>query len=206
VYDIIFRRPIYREGKAIDPGYVTVFVNGVLTQDHTPLEGPTGHMKRTKPGPFPEKGPLKLQDHGNPMRFRNIWYRKLPPRAIEGGTDGYLTTEATMAKRKEIAAQIRQDAARLSNPANPVPEMLRLFESLIYERDQAAQQKAEQLARKYVDQIKGLSAGALAGKKDEVKQVSTAFAYLARNDILPSQFAPRGDIAAIIKQQRWDKK
>ena len=45
------------------------------------------------------------------MRFRNIWYRPLPPRAVEGGTDGSLTTEATMAKRKEIAAAIRQDAA-----------------------------------------------------------------------------------------------
>src|SRR5215469_5088162 len=46
VYDIVFRRPIYQEGKAIDPGSVTVFVNGVLAQDHTPLEGATGHMRR----------------------------------------------------------------------------------------------------------------------------------------------------------------
>jgi hypothetical protein len=36
VYDIVFRRPVYREGKAIDPGYLTVFCNGVLVQDHTP--------------------------------------------------------------------------------------------------------------------------------------------------------------------------
>ena len=33
-------------------------------------------MGRTKPGPFPEKGPLSLQDHGNPIRFRNIWCRE----------------------------------------------------------------------------------------------------------------------------------
>jgi prepilin-type processing-associated H-X9-DG protein len=100
VYDIVFRRPVYKDGKPLDPGYVTVFVNGVLAQDHTPLEGPTGHMKRAEPGPFPAKGPLKLQDHGNPVRFRNIWYRELPPRSVEGGTDGVLSTEATMAKRK----------------------------------------------------------------------------------------------------------
>ena len=39
VYDIVFRRPIYKDGKAVDPGYVTVFVNGVLVQDHVELEG-----------------------------------------------------------------------------------------------------------------------------------------------------------------------
>ena len=100
VYDIIFRRPIYEDGQPVDPGSVTVLVNGVLAQDHTRLEGPTGHMTRSKPGPFPAVGPLELQDHGNRMRFRNIWYRELPPRQIEGGTDGYLTTEATMVKRQ----------------------------------------------------------------------------------------------------------
>src|SRR5437867_2106227 len=67
VYDIVFRRPVYKDGVRLDPGYVTVFVNGVLAQDHTTLEGLTGHMFRTKPSPFPEKGPLELQDHGGPM-------------------------------------------------------------------------------------------------------------------------------------------
>src|SRR5687767_13358815 len=66
VIDIIFRRPIYRGDKMVDPGYLTVFCNGVLVQDHTPLEGPGGHLRRSVPRPFPEKGPLKLQDHGNP--------------------------------------------------------------------------------------------------------------------------------------------
>jgi prepilin-type processing-associated H-X9-DG protein len=77
VYDIVFRRPIYKDGQPVDPGYVTVFVNGVLAQDHTMLEGGTSHMVRVRPGPLGDKGPLQLQDHGNPMRFRNIWYRPL---------------------------------------------------------------------------------------------------------------------------------
>ena len=137
-YDIVFRRPIYKDGKELDPGYVTVFENGVLVQDHARLEGPTGHMARSKPGPFPEAGPLKLQDHGNPVRFRNIWYRPLPPRVIEGGTDGYLSAEAAQAKREQIAAMIRADAEKLADPANPVPQMVRLAESLVYERDEDA--------------------------------------------------------------------
>jgi hypothetical protein len=72
-YDIVFRRPVYNGDVVVDPGYLTVFVNGVLVQDHTPIEGPTGHKARVKAKAFPEKGPLKLQDHGNPVRYRNIW-------------------------------------------------------------------------------------------------------------------------------------
>ena len=206
VYDIVFRRPIYKEGKLLDPGYGTIFVNGVLVQDHAALEGPTGHMKRSKRTPFPETGPLALQDHGNPVRFRNIWYRPLPPLAVEGGDDGWLTTEATMAKRKQIAADIRQDAAHLADPANPVPQLLRLLESLAYDKDDATVQKAEQMAGAFVQKVKQLPADQIGAKKDDVKRVHGALNYLAKNNILPPTFGPKAEIDQLIKDQRWDKK
>lgn len=206
VYDIVFRRPVYQDGKPLDPGYVTVFVNGVLVQDHTVLEGGTGHMSRTKPGPFPAKGPLQLQDHGNPTRFRNIWYRDLPPRAVEGGTDGPLTAAATMAKRKEVAASLRQDADRLKNPENPLPEMLRRMESLVYEKDVATAQTVEQMAGRYVESLKQLPADSLATKKDEARQVRDAFNYMTRFNLLPAAFAPKAALEQLIKDQGWDKK
>jgi prepilin-type processing-associated H-X9-DG protein len=205
-YDIVFRRPIYKDGKIVDPGHVTVFVNGVLAQDHTELEGPTGHMKRTHPGPVPEKGPLKLQDHGERVRFRNIWYRPLPPRAIEGGTDGPLSVAATMAKRREIAARIRQDAAGLKNASNPAPEMLRLMESLEYEKTDAAAQQAEQMAKEYVKDLKALPADQLGARKDEAKQVNGAFQFLANHNLLPADFPPKVELEQLVKDQRWDKK
>jgi prepilin-type processing-associated H-X9-DG protein len=205
VYDIIFRRPIFKDGKEVDPGYVTVFVNGVVAQDHARLEGPTGHMGRTKPQPFPEKGPLSLQDHGNPTRFRNIWYRPLPPRPIEGGTDGYLTAEAATAKKKEIAAGIRQDAGKMDNNGNPLPQLLRYMESLVYETDDAVIQKVEALGGQYVQSIKALSADKLAGKKDEVKQISGNFKYMTRFKLLPASFGPAEELTRIIKEQGWDK-
>jgi prepilin-type processing-associated H-X9-DG protein len=205
VYDIVFRRPIYREGKAVDPGYVTVFVNGVLAQDQTRLEGPTGHMKRAEPGPFPEKGPLRLQDHGNPVRFRNIWYRELPPRAVEGGTDGWLSTEATMAKRKELAATIRQDAEHLKTSGQTMPAMLRLMESLEYETEPAVIREVKQMTATYVAGLKGLPADKLAGKKDEAKHVNGALQFLAKWDRLPTNFEPKVELQELVKAQRWDK-
>ena len=206
VYDVVFRRPIYKDGQALDPGYVTVFVNGVLVQDHAALEGHTGHMSRTKPGPLPERGPLKLQDHGNPMRFRNIWCRPLPPRVIKGGTDGWLTTDATMAKRKEIAAMIRKDAEQLRNPANPLPEMLRLMESLVYEKDEPTFQKVEQMAGQYVAGVKLRPSDQLASRKDEVRRVRDAFKYMTKFKIFPDNFEPKTAIEQFIKEQNWDKK
>jgi hypothetical protein len=206
VVDIVFRRPIYKGDKCLDPGYMTVFVNGVLVQDHTQLEGTTGHMKRTKPGALPDKGPLRLQDHGNPVRFRNVWYRELPLRAVEGGTDGPLSAEATAAKRKEIAATVRQDAAKLKDPANPLPEMLRLMESLVYEKDEPTLQKAQQMAGQYFAAVKALPADKLGAKKDDVKRLNAALQYLTKFEVLPATLPLKADVQKLIKDQGWDKK
>lgn len=205
-YDIVFRRPIYKGGQQLDPGYVTVFENGVLVQDHTMIEGGTGHMGRSKPSPFPEAGPLKLQDHGNPVRYRNIWYRRLPPRAIEGGTDGYLTTEATLAKRQELAATLRQQAEQLANSSDPVPEMLRLAESLVYEQNEEASQKAAQLATQYVGDLQQLPADKLAAKKDEIKRLRDICKYLVKFNVIPADFEVKAQLEQIIKDHNWDKK
>ncbi len=200
VIDIVFRRPVYRDGQVLDPGYVTVFCNGVLMQDHTPLEGRGGHMKRTFAGAFPEKGHLKLQDHGNPVRFRNIWLRPLPARSVDGGTNGYLNADATTAKRKEIAASVRADAARLSGTA----QMLRLAESLVYENDPATAAKVESQASAYVASLKTLSGPALDAKKDEAKSVQSALRYLAKFQLVPATYAPKVTLDQFVKAQAWD--
>jgi hypothetical protein len=205
VVDIVFRRPIYKDGKPLDPGHVTIFCNGVLMQDCTQLEGETGHKTRTVSGPLPEKGPLRLQDHGNPVRYRNIWYRELPPRAVEGGTDGPLTVEATMAKRKELAAAIRADAAKLKNSTDLVPEMLRLAESLGYEKDEPTVQKVEQMAGRYAANLRQLPASQITAKKDEIVRVRDAFVFLVKFNILPATFGPKVELESFVKAQGWDK-
>lgn len=201
-YDIVFRRPIYKGGQLVDPGYLTVFVNGVLVQDHTPLEGGGGHKSRSKNRPFPEKGPLKLQDHGNPVRYRNIWYRPLPPRAIEGGDTSVMSEEATIAKRAEIAKELREKAAKLSGK----DKMLGLMESLCYQQDASALEESTKLASAYVSSIKDVPADKLESKKGEVMQVHNALQYMKKFKLLPENFAATADIAAIVKEREWDKK
>lgn len=77
-YDIIFRGPRFdKNGKVLQPAYVTVLHNGVLVQDHVALMGPTAHKARPPYKAHPAKLPLMLQDHDHPVRFRNIWIREL---------------------------------------------------------------------------------------------------------------------------------
>ena len=77
-YDIVFHGPRFTlDGKLIRPARVTVFHNGVLVQDNVQLSGPTAHGERPPYTPGPEKAPLALQDHGDPVRYRNIWIRAL---------------------------------------------------------------------------------------------------------------------------------
>jgi 3-keto-disaccharide hydrolase len=77
-YDIIFHGPRFaKDGKLLRPAHVTVFHNGVLVQDNVELTGPTAHGARPPYSPHAEKLPLALQDHGDPVRYRNIWIREL---------------------------------------------------------------------------------------------------------------------------------
>lgn len=76
-FDIVFTAPRFKDGKLARPGYVTVFHNGVLIQNHTEIEGTTAWDAAPKYEPHPAKQPLQLQNHGNPVRYRNIWIREL---------------------------------------------------------------------------------------------------------------------------------
>jgi hypothetical protein len=76
-YDVIFNAPHFADGKVVKPAYVTVIHNGVVVQNHTELIGMTSHRTVGEYRPHAEKGPIKLQDHGDPVRFRNIWVRPL---------------------------------------------------------------------------------------------------------------------------------
>ena len=76
-YDIIWEGPRFDGETLVRPARVTVIQNGVVVHHAQELQGPTEHRKLATYVPHPEAGPLMLQDHGDLVRFRNIWYRPL---------------------------------------------------------------------------------------------------------------------------------
>ena len=92
-YDVIYRAPRNKDGKIVEPGTITSILNGVLVQNHVSFTEPRSpytpyvynatpyttkileSIKRT------DAGPLYLQDHQSPVRYRSIWIRPLDDRA-----------------------------------------------------------------------------------------------------------------------------
>ena len=75
-YDIVFEAPRFAaDGKLEKPAFVTVIHNGVIVQHRREIMGRGTHQRVATYAPHGPTGPLSLQDHGNPVRFRNIWVR-----------------------------------------------------------------------------------------------------------------------------------
>ena len=81
-YDIIFTAPRFAEdGSLLAPATATVVFNGVVVQNHSEFMGLTSHGSQAKYSKHDTQGRVKLQDHGDPINFANIWVRPLPDRA-----------------------------------------------------------------------------------------------------------------------------
>ena len=116
-YDIIFHQPVWKNGKQVHPGTISVFLNGVLVQDNWELEGPTGHRLRNHLKEHETSLPWKLQDHNDPVQFRNIWIRELKPRTTNTTHGGpYVVKQDVRKLRDRIASTLfaQVDAERAS--------------------------------------------------------------------------------------------
>ena len=76
-YDIVFEAPRFDGGRLAKPAYLTVFLNGVLLHNRQEVAGPTVHRALAKYAPQPAMDSLMLQDHGAPVRYRNVWVRRI---------------------------------------------------------------------------------------------------------------------------------
>jgi len=82
-YDVVFRAARFDDsGKVVSQARVTVFQNGILIHNNVEVLGPTGGAMDAN---IREPGPLLLQDHGNPVKYRNVWIAPLPLK----GSDKY---------------------------------------------------------------------------------------------------------------------
>ena len=78
VYDIIWTAPRFNEdGSLKSPAYITAIHNGALILNHFELKGDTPFNRPPKYNKHDDRLPIRLQDHGNPVRFRNIWIREI---------------------------------------------------------------------------------------------------------------------------------
>jgi 3-keto-disaccharide hydrolase len=77
VYDIVFEAPRFEDGKLVKPAYFTVLFNGVLVHNHQAQLGQTIWRQVARYTPHGPEEPLSLQDHSQPVRYRNIWIRRL---------------------------------------------------------------------------------------------------------------------------------
>ncbi len=79
-YEIFFTAPRFKtNGDLATPAYVTVMHNGVLVQNHFEILGPTNYVAAPHYEAHAETAPIRIQFHGNPVRFRNIWVREPVP-------------------------------------------------------------------------------------------------------------------------------
>jgi hypothetical protein len=93
-FDMLYTAPRFgADGKLLTPCRMTVFHNGVLIQNNVELTGPTSWLQRAPYSAHPEKQPIELQDHGNPVRFRNIWVRELGKPSRQEFTFGEATLD-----------------------------------------------------------------------------------------------------------------
>jgi hypothetical protein len=119
-YDVAFRRPRFDEsGKLLEPARVSVFLNGILVQNNEELWGQTSWLEPIPYDPKADRGPIQLQDHNHPVRFRNIWLRKLPERPTPTAED------LRRAETVTLAADVLDSLAG-SYEAGPEPTALRV--------------------------------------------------------------------------------
>ena len=76
-FDILFTAPVFEDGEVLKPATLTMFFNGLLVHYNTVIHGPVSHRTIREYEPHGAKEPLSLQEHNNPVRFRNIWIRPL---------------------------------------------------------------------------------------------------------------------------------
>lgn len=100
-FDIFFRAPKFNaDGSKAADARVTILQNGVLIHEHAAIPGPTAagiERDITKPGP------VMLQDHGNPVRFRNIWVRPLGAQKIERARVARRTLSGEERSQRKVA-------------------------------------------------------------------------------------------------------
>ena len=200
-YDIVFHQPIWKDGKLLYPGSVTVFHNGVLTQDHWEMEGMTTHRSRRPLAPHATRLPLEFQDHGNPVRFRNVWIREIPSRYANTTHGGPAANEAdVMALRRQTAARLY---AKIDVSKMDAPTLEALLEVVSYAKEGVYKDEMLRHARAYRDFLKGLDDQAIVARKAEITSLKRIADTLQKGGVLPADCTLAAALREICDKKKW---
>ena len=200
-YDIIFHQPVWKDGRMLHPGSVTVLHNGVLTQDHWEMEGLTTHRVRRPLAPHATRLPLEFQDHGNPVRFRNVWIRDIPSRYANTTHGGPAADEAAvMALRREVAARrfAKIDVSRMD-----ATTLMDLMEVAAYANEGVYRDELNLHCQRYRETLNGLDAAALDARRQELLALRGAVRTLQKGGVLPGDCALAAMVESICRQKSW---
>ena len=181
-YDISFHQPIWKDGKVLHPGTVTVFHNGVLVQDAWELEGMGTHRVKRPLVQHETKLPWRLQDHGDPVPFRNIWIREIPSRWDN-------TTHSEMSAKEEDVTALREKtaAALFAKIDVKVPDAKNvngILEVLSYSKKPVYLDAAKSLCAGYDAWLKSLSPKDVAANRTYIAGTLKGFDVLIRNKVI----------------------
>ncbi len=201
-YDIVFHQPIWEGKKLVYPGSITVFQNGVLVQDHWEIEGLGTHRTRNPLRPYATKLPWKLQDHGDPVPFRNIWIRELPSRTANTTHGGpYVRAEDVIAQREHTAASL---FALIDVNVPDAKNVNAILETLSYSKKPEYLAAAQKLCAAYDTKLKALDAKGTTAARTEIVGTIQSFTVLIRNQVIArNDFALFATLEGICAKNKW---
>lgn len=203
-YDIVFHQPIFDGNRLVHPGSLTVFLNGVLVQDHWELEGHTWHCRRAaQEKPPATKGSIQFQDHGNPVHFRNVWVRELPSRYANTTHGTFLAKEADVAAlRRETAAKL---FAKIDQTKCGADQVNQILEVIAYSKDEPFLGACKKICAGYLAKLNAMDDKALDANKGAILSVKRSADVLKRNKVVEN--CPLcAKILSIVEQKGWNKK
>ena len=203
-YDIVFHQPIFDGSRLVHPGSLTVFLNGVLVQDHWELEGHTWHSRRAaQEKPPATKGSIQFQDHGNPVHFRNVWVRELPSRYANTTHGAFLANEADVtALRRETAAKL---FAKIDQSKCGAEQVNQIYEVIAYSKDEPYLGACKKICAGYIAKLDAMDDKALDANKGAILSVKRSIDVLKRNKVVENcpLFAK---VFAVVEQKGWEKR
>lgn len=173
-YDIIFHAPRFNpDGSVRSPATVTVLFNGVLVQDNWKFDGPTGFRrrasyKRVKGDSGLERTsrmPIAFQDHGNPVRYRNVWLREIPhPEDNTVHGDYYAKRDDVLRLRAETAAGLDKDFDKKWGSERLGRRLLEAWRVVTYENTPARMARVSALEKEFLEVTGEMAKKEMSGK------------------------------------------